>query len=526
MTLGGAHSGTRPGATTLRAVVGRLILALLLLATGACWALSSPVASAPDDDYHLASIYCPMRASGPECGETVVNGARAVNVPSGILQTECFRFKYTESAACTGDLDSSSRVRTTRVDAGAYPYGYYQFNHLLVGPTLFSTTIRVRLANVVLAVLGLVLVGSTLPTGQRRPFVLAMSIGWMPMGLYFVASTNPSAWALIGVPLFGACILGAFASDGRRRAVLLVEAAAFAAMAIFSRTDSKILCAVVALAAILLHLRGRMDRRVLLVAGVLGVAGVVTYLTGGQKVAGLRQAIESSASSTATNSLTGPDDSFFVLIAKTMLRFPSYFAGYFGIDGGAMGWLDVTLHPLARYGPLVLFSALMLMGAARPAWSKIASAGMILAFMLVVPAYYMAVKGLVNDGFFESRYLLPLMPFLLFLWMIRADGRQSDAEEFRLTGLQLGIVIAILAVSQSMSLHSVLRRFITGADVEAYNLAASVEWWPYSGFSPNVVWAVASICFVLALVLASLLSRSPGVQRSAPGRVSDSAARH
>ena len=43
------------------AVVGGLLLILMLL-TGLGWAVSSPVESSPDDNYHLGSIWCPRPA--------------------------------------------------------------------------------------------------------------------------------------------------------------------------------------------------------------------------------------------------------------------------------------------------------------------------------------------------------------------------------------------------------------------------------------------------------------------------------
>ena len=35
------------------------VLALAMLGAGFAWALASPIGAAPDEGYHMASIYCP-----------------------------------------------------------------------------------------------------------------------------------------------------------------------------------------------------------------------------------------------------------------------------------------------------------------------------------------------------------------------------------------------------------------------------------------------------------------------------------
>lgn len=65
---------SRAGAVASRrpALLGGLLLVLMLL-TGLGWAVSSPVESSPDEDFHLGSIWCP-RPVGEYCQTSVVNG--------------------------------------------------------------------------------------------------------------------------------------------------------------------------------------------------------------------------------------------------------------------------------------------------------------------------------------------------------------------------------------------------------------------------------------------------------------------
>ena len=78
---------SRAGAVASRrpALLGGLLLVLMLL-TGLGWAVSSPLESSPDEDYHLGSIWCPRPADG-SCKMDTVNGKPAVSYTHLTLPT-------------------------------------------------------------------------------------------------------------------------------------------------------------------------------------------------------------------------------------------------------------------------------------------------------------------------------------------------------------------------------------------------------------------------------------------------------
>jgi hypothetical protein len=53
-----------------------------------------------------------------------------------------------------------------------------------------------------------------------------------------------------------------------------------------------------------------------------------------------------------------------------------------------------------------------------------------------------------------------------------------------------------------MALHTNIRRYVTGLDVNGVNLDASPEWWWDVPFTPMAVWFVGSVAFGLVLVAA------------------------
>jgi len=105
------------------ALVGGLLLVLMLL-TGLGWAVSSPVESSPDDNYHLGSIWCP-RPSGESCQTSVVDGDPVVRVPIAVADESmrCYVLQSNKSAGCALGYDDSHMVWSKRFDNGAYPIG-------------------------------------------------------------------------------------------------------------------------------------------------------------------------------------------------------------------------------------------------------------------------------------------------------------------------------------------------------------------------------------------------------------------
>jgi len=74
-----------------------------------------------------------------------------------------------------------------------------------------------RVVNVLIALVLLGGVCALAPASMRQGLFLAITLAWIPMGAYFIASNNPSSWAITGVFSYGAGLFGALRSDGRRR---------------------------------------------------------------------------------------------------------------------------------------------------------------------------------------------------------------------------------------------------------------------------------------------------------------------
>lgn len=72
--------GRTRGRKNVRRVVSVVVGVLAALLAGLAWAASSPPGSSPDEDFHLASIWCPppVESSGCELTQDAVNGTEIV----------------------------------------------------------------------------------------------------------------------------------------------------------------------------------------------------------------------------------------------------------------------------------------------------------------------------------------------------------------------------------------------------------------------------------------------------------------
>src|SRR5665647_789409 len=112
---------------SVRRAIPILIVVIAAAVAGLAWAISSPIGSSPDEDYHLASIGCPPPVESSGCRvqtdaqgtTTVALNARVVAAPA------CYAFHPDTSAACIWAIPADMTVNDGRYDRGEYPVGFY-----------------------------------------------------------------------------------------------------------------------------------------------------------------------------------------------------------------------------------------------------------------------------------------------------------------------------------------------------------------------------------------------------------------
>ncbi len=478
--------------TTQRARILSTILAIVgmlgVLLGFAAWAISSPISGSPDDDYHLGSIWCPRPIDESGCTFEVKDGViSSVEVPEVIPDSKkCIAFKPKKDASCSLDASDKELVPTDRFDDGGYPWGYYQLHHLLVGEDVHHSIVMMRLLNILIGLGGLFLVGALAAPHIRHALVIATLTAWVPMGVYFIASNNPSSWALSGCLIYGASLLASTEARGWRRWALLGTMTLGAVLAATSRTDSAFYLFVITLAMwfYIKITRNRLPTLVLSLA--LAVVGMVILSSTGQ-----------TASLTSDGGWpTYPKLETWRIFILNLEKLPEHIASWWGLTWGP-GWFDVPLLGWSTLGMIFVVGGVVFVAADKLHPRKILAITVMTGALFGIPVVSLTLRQVQPVVFYQGRYMLPLLAVVLLVWLTRRDKKIF----FRSPG-QLILLIIVVSWANSMALRQVIRRYTLGLADNTLIGFGLPKWWPWA-FSPAEAWMVGSLAMLGGLMLIS-----------------------
>ncbi len=480
--------GTRRSRRAAGAAAAPLVGLLLFVVFLTSWALASPVGSSPDEDYHLASIWC---AQGDRDGACVVDGEGAgatYAVPVDVRNAPCFAFDPAESAACQR-ADEPGMVETERgnfgAHAGDYPPVFYATMSAFVGPDLERSVLVMRLVNVLVAAAMLAATYVASSGRVRRAVVATVGVTVVPLGAFVIPSINPSSWAVTSALTLFFGVLGFLTARDRWRVVVLaLVSVASLALAAGSRADASVYSIVGIGAAVVtaLSVTG-VTRRALVrlpLPVVLAAVAAWSYLTAGQAVGG-GETVRASVGD-------------FVLVAWDAL---GYWVGALGMS--PLGWLDTSLPAVVWVLVTGCFFAVVLAGLAHVGvWRGAMVAGVALA-AVVVPTYIEATSAS-PAGSVQARYLYPL---LILLAAVATTSTERERRDFGLTTVQRWVVVLAVSTAGAVALYTNVRRYVTGEDVVRLRLTPAEWWWEGVPFSADVVCLVGTVAFLGAFALTS-----------------------
>lgn len=472
---------------------------ILLFVTLAAWAFSSTVGSSPDDDFHLASIWCGLGLREGLCEESGNPATRLV--PAALVDATCFIRDSAISGACW-DPGREGLTEATWMNAiGLYPPVFYAAMSVFVGPDIQTSVLMMRLFNAALAVGFLTTVFFALPRQARPALIVSTLVATVPLGLFILASTNPSSWALVSAATVWICLYGAFTTVGRRRVVLCGLAVAGALLGAGARGDAAAFAVfAVAIAFTLGAGRGRALLLPGIAAAVIAVSSGVSYLTTGQ----------GSLASTGldlgeSEPLASADH------ISNLLGIPGLWLGAFGT--APLGWLDTSLPALVPVLAFGAYCAALSIGIRAVSRRRGVALALTVLALWVAPFILLAQSGyFVASNLVQPRYILPLLIILLSLSALTARA------EVEWSLPRVVVIGSALSIAASVSLHINIRRYTTGADQPSIDPGAAAEWWWPIAPSPMLVWVIGSLAFALVFALLALLqragSRSSELQRA------------
>ncbi|WP_166866301.1 DUF2142 domain-containing protein [Salinibacterium sp. ZJ70] len=469
-----------------------LLAPALLLLTLIAWAFSSPVGSSPDEDYHLVSIWC--ETEDPAACEMSADEDSAT-VPEALLEVACFAFDSDTSAACQRGIDFTGAPdsETERGNFyGGYPPLFHSVLSLFVGDHIEVSVLTMRVAiSIIFTALASALF-YLLPPHRRPTLVWSWAVTMVPIGLFIVASVNPSTWAIAGVGFGWLALAGFFESQGWRKVGLAALFALSVIMATGSRGDASMYMALAIVATIVLTVRR--SRRYLL-ESILPLAAVI-YCAFAFRVSRPPEAItQGLPSGGGGGGEDSPVVSVFSRVIPTLFDIPGLWMGVFG-RGWGLGWVDTAMPALVWVAALSCFLGAGLTAGTRADVRKALVLGGGVIVLLAFPTAVLVAAGEAVGENLQPRYLLPLIVLFagVLFWV-------PEGKSITFSRPQRLIVIGSLAMAHAVALFLQLSRYVTGFDDLGVDLDGSIEWW-WSGFaSPLTVWVLGSLSFAVLLVL-------------------------
>lgn len=477
-------------------IILAVLTALFAFAGLGAWAIASPVGAAPDDDYHLASIWCSLGDREGLCEPGTNAGERTVSERL-VESSDCFARHSEQSAQCP--LDDARMVSTDRGNfAGAYPPLFYSVMSVFASPDVAVSTIVMRLFNAALFVGAVAAVISLLRPGQRGPILWASVVTLVPLGVFIIPSVNPSSWAILAGLLVWVTTYGYFTAKTRARRISLgVVALVLGILGAGARGDSAVFVAFAALVAMILtYEKGRRWLKLALLSLAIIVIAALFFLSARQVTGLAAEGISqgtSIAAEGASQSGTSAASSVLTNMIANLVELPWLWTGGTGTWG--LGWMDVPMPRSVWVVMIGVIFALLFWGLRLMTVRK----GLVLlgalGALVVVPLYVLYSMGVQVGDWVQPRYLLPLM---LILVGVSVFGFSKD--HLGISRMQAGVVFAAVAFANSLALHNNMRRYISGLGDAGFNLNANIEWWWNIPVSPMLVWFGGSVAFALMLV--------------------------
>ena len=473
---------TRSTRPPRRGLVFAILIPLLAFLSLSAWAVSSPVGATPDDDFHLASIWCGLGDRDGLC-EDRGGDAGARYVPTPLTTATCYAFHNGESADCwNGEDHGMSEVERANIDR-LYPPVFYGTMSLFASTNVAASVMTMKLFNCAVVVGLLTGVFFALPRRLRPALVISVAATAVPLGMFIYGSTNPSSWALLSAATVWICLYGAFLTEGRRRWVLAGLAVLGAVMGAGARADSAVYAVFGVVIALLLALRRptRSAAVPLVTAAVIVVIGVAFYLSawqGASIVGGLdSERLPLSGSQHVSN----------------LLSAPSLWMGALG--GWGLGWLDTPMPAVVSVFAGAVFWGSFFVGAGRATLRRGLALALAVAAMWLVPVVLLGQSRMMVGELIQPRYLMPLMIITIGV----ASARWDSANAWR--GFRSIAAVVALALANGVALHTNIQRYTTGMDQFTADPGANAEWWWAWAPSPGLVWVGGGLAFAGALAL-------------------------
>lgn len=448
------------------------------------WGFSSPVGSSPDDNFHLASIWCSSSSTSDLC-KIDDDGVHAY-LPKQITQSAyCYIFNSSVSGSCQGEnfstLQNSELQRTDRLNStGVYPPVFYQTMGLLSSTDFQKSVLIMRTINALLFTTVLALIMKLVPVRFSKPTIFAFLVTLVPLGMFIVPSTNPSSWGYFATGAYFAFLCGFLTSNSLNK--WLCGIAAFIALILGagSRADVAAYLCVATFASVLITLRPVRSNIYKLIVPAIFVSIALLFFTSGKQSSFIQTGFVDAVPQPKTPGL----------LLNNLVEFPSLIVGVLGNWG--LGWLDTPMPSAVWAVSFAIFSIAIFSGLRNLTLGKSMALMTVTVVLISVPMIILFESGTSVGSLLQPRYLLP--PVLLLTAVALID---TSIQEF--SKIQKWAFIIGLSIANSIALFTNFRRYTIGLGTGSLNIT-NPDWWWNLNVSPLLIWGIGSIAFVIALI--------------------------
>jgi len=467
---------------------------VLLFLLGLSWAFASPIGSAADDHFHLSSIWCAKGENslcneGPNEDTQLVARVLASWPPCYVKWPSSFK-----SARCLSEIALPLQlIEINKVylnSPGNYPPLFYEVMKLFAGDNPYSSIQIMRILNTVIASFLLFLALLVSPFIVKRALIVSWGIVIIPVGIFYIASTNPTSWAISGLGTFWAFILAIIYQRKRNNKLLLVSiigASITLLISLGSRRDSVIYLTISLIAIFIITFNKEVfinkSKRFYLSASILIVLisfYLISFISG-ELIGGIglrfpgAQFTKDQPNSLVNLLLDFP--SFIVALFGGQSPYKDQFRGNLSKNFSyGISWSDFSLPTVTGISVFTSFIILLFAGLNKASLKKMLSVTTIAATLVLIVILTKGSSGVdfasFNAVHFQPRYFIPGLLILTGFSFIK-----SGKSEPLLNPIPVAIVTTFLIVGGSIAWLATISRFSVGPNSTFTNFWKDPLWW-------------------------------------------------
>lgn len=465
-----------------------------------------------------------------------------VEVPDRIANSSCMAQLGNDDARCVYNLtDTIVETAQVNIGGGKYPPLYYGVMRAFAGEDVARSVLVMRSFNVLLAagLLAFALVISR-PVARR-----AVALAWMaclvPTGIFFIASVNPSGWAITGAALFWAFLytLLTEASFRSRRSIgAAVGAGLCVVVAVGARADSAYVI-VLSMVAVALVAWPKLRRRL----GRLWIGLLVVPLVVAAALFNVGRYVRLDLVYPPGN----PEWDQPNALLKLLLEMPSFLAGIVGGQSPVwsqratstdalmpgfswpgyaygVGALDVQNPEISSLLVLACVGGVIFLGFRSHGARKVVAIAILAAGLV---GQIIIMRGLV--AFQPVSSLQPRYFFALVVVIISIAALTYPRSRAPLNKGQAALLVLALTIAYTAALMATMGRYTYGQAHTWTGISAEPGWWWASGPSPvatMVIGAVAGLVWLIGMARIAVTAGALGMgQRASEPVLEDPRAR-